>query len=170
MKVSINTTIGAQIHNTIEGHSLRKFCATHKHKANITLMYEFYKNLPDSYGDMVTVRGIEVNCSVGAINAFLSTFDVDYYNEGYRAWLRRPDHDEMVRFLTIPGENRRMEKGKRVLHRDRLNTFAKTKNLYCLLFSFRSVTSSVSTRIVSMSYTVSFVVNLSMSIDSSTIG
>ena len=105
LKVSRNTTIGAQIHNTIEGFSWRKFCATPEHKANVTLMYEFYANLLDQVDDVVTVRGVDVDCSVGAINALLGTPDIDFENKGYRQWLREPNLDEMLSLLTTPGEN-----------------------------------------------------------------
>ena len=120
LKVSSTTPIGAQINNTIEGFSWRKFCATPEHKANVTLMYEFYANLPDHEDDVVTVRGVDVDCSVGAINALLGTPDIEFENEGYRQWLRNPNLDEMLSLLTTPGENWVMDKGVRKLFRKSL--------------------------------------------------
>jgi len=134
LKVSPSTPIGGQIHNTIEGFSWRKFCATPEHKANVTLMYEFYANLLDQVDDVVTVRGVEVDCSVGAINALLGTPDIDFENEGYRQWLRDPNLDEMLSLLTTPGENWVMDRGVRKLLRKSL-TRLNFSSFVCVLLS-----------------------------------
>ena len=62
LKVSITTDIGGRIHNNIEGYSWRKFCASPEYKANFNFVYEFYINLLDNEGDIMTV-GVEMSTS-----------------------------------------------------------------------------------------------------------
>ena len=123
--VSSNTEIGVSIRNSILGHEWVKYCAVPEFETNLNFVYEFYANLPDHNGDVVTVRGKKVDVSIEAINDLLGTPDVPFENEGYREWLRTCSHEEMARLLCIPGEDWVLEKGKRVLKRDQLTRIAK---------------------------------------------
>lgn len=115
--------IGQQIHNFIDAYGWGEFCSPPSCDGNITIVKEFYANLPDAINNIVTVRGVKVNMSTEAINAYLQTPNIPFETEEYIQYVRHADKAEMASLLCLPNQGWTTEKGREVLHRDQLTKY-----------------------------------------------
>lgn len=58
---------------------------------NVSMVYEFYADLPDIHEEKVYVRGVRVPFTTNSINELLQCPPLEAYSDGYYQWLKNPD-------------------------------------------------------------------------------